>query len=137
MHRVTVLQRGIFTVHLKKPSNVILFHVLKNRSLMQKIKSCPVNYFPYLESKMPSSVAPSAWKYSCFKLNAVQEKKYSKTTDTGDKGSKVFLPEPLPFPFTIPFKSLMVHNTSKTVPFFCALPNLLLKIYYFLNLDFY
>lgn len=128
---------GIFTVHFKKPSNFFLFHILKNRSLTQEIKPCPVNYFPYLESKMPSSVTPSAWKYSCFKLNCHARKKYSNFKDYRYQGQRFqkLLPEPLPFPFPIPFKSLMVHNISKIVPFFCPLPNLLLKIYYFLNLD--
>lgn len=90
---------------------------------MQEIKSCPVKYFPYLESKMPCSVAYSAWKYSCFKLNCHKRKKYSnfKNYRYQDKDSNKLLPKPLPFTFTIPIKSLMVHNTSKiflfSVPF--------------------
>lgn len=54
---------------------------------MQEIKSCPVKYFPYLESKMPYSVTYSAWKYSCFKLYCHKRKNIqtSKITDTKTK----------------------------------------------------
>lgn len=57
----------------------------------------------------------------------------SKITNTTDKGSNKLLHKPLSFPLTIPFKNLMVNNTSKIVSFFCPLPNLFVKIYYFLK----
>lgn len=48
---------------------------------MQEIKSCPLKYFLYLESKVSCLVTQSAWKYSCFELNRHKGKKNSNFKD--------------------------------------------------------